>query len=338
MDVQVMRARIGVSSFRTLALILPLLLAQPGQAAELQTITIPISSTSFATAGVRIAKELGLFEKNGLAAKIVVMDSANGATAALISGAAKVVQSGPGELVAARSRGQPVVAVADLYKGLSASLVLSADAVRRSGVGPAAAVDQRLKALDGVDIASPSATSSYTVAFRLAAEAAGAKIRFTYMAQPAMTAALQAGAIGGMISGAPFWSVPVASGAGVLWISGPRGDLPAQFMPASSVSLQTLESTARTDPAMIKQIRQVVADLGTEIKQHPERVAAAMTKLYPDVDQANLNLALSVEMANWSTRPFTAADMRHEIDFVRASGAPLPDLDSMEPASLLASP
>ncbi len=242
-------AGLGTCIGQAVLVLLLLLLPQPGSAAELQDVTIPISSTSFATAGVRVAKELGLFEKNGLAARFVVMDSANGATAALISGAAQIVQSGPGELVAARSRLQPVVAGADLYKGLSASLVLSADAVRRSGTDPAATIDQRLKALDGMVIASPSATSSYTVAFRLAAESVGAKIRFTTMAQPAMAAALQAGAIGGMISGAPFWSVPVASGAGVLWISGPRGDLPPQYTPASSVSIQALESTVRSNPA-----------------------------------------------------------------------------------------
>ncbi len=81
-----------------------------------------------------------------------------------------------------------------------------------------------------------------------------------------------------------------------------------------------------------------MADLGTEIERHPDRVAAAMTKLYPDVTPATLSLALSVEMANWETRPFTPAEMRHEIDFVRASGVPLPNLDSMDPASLLAPP
>ena len=125
--------------------------------------------------------------------KIFAMDSANAATAALIAGSAPVVLSGPGELVAAVARSQPVVLVADVYRGFGASLVLSNAVAARTGVG--------------------------------------AKIRFTYMAQPAMVAALENGAVEGMIASAPFWGFPVARKAGVLWLSGPKGELPPENMP-----------------------------------------------------------------------------------------------------------
>jgi ABC-type nitrate/sulfonate/bicarbonate transport system substrate-binding protein len=102
--------------------------------AQTRDIAIPISSTSFATAALRVAKELGIFEKHGLNARFITMDSANSATSALISGSAEVVLSGPGELVAARGRGQPIVIVADTYRGLSASLVLGRDVAAKTGV------------------------------------------------------------------------------------------------------------------------------------------------------------------------------------------------------------
>ena len=203
----------------------------PLQAAELRDINIALSSTAFGASGLPIAKELGLFEKNGLKAKLIVMDSASSAVTALISGGVIGAQAGTGELVATRARGQHIVTISDLYRGYTGSLILATSVAKGLGVSPDAPVAQRLKALDGLLIATPSATSGYTITFRKAMESVGAKIRFTYMAQPAMGAALQTNAIQGMISAAPIWNQSVANGAGVLWINGPRGELPPDTVP-----------------------------------------------------------------------------------------------------------
>ncbi|MBX3539974.1 MAG: ABC transporter substrate-binding protein [Chelatococcus sp.] len=303
--------------------------------AQLRDISIPISSLSFGTAAIRIAKELGLFEKHGLNAKIIVMDNANSATTALISKSVEVVLSGPGELVAAQGRGQKVVAIANTYNGLSASLVLAKDVAEKAGVSPTAPAAERLKALDGLIIGSTSATSSYTVSFKGAAEAVGANIRFTYMAQPAMVAALEKGAIQGFIAGAPFWGVPVVRDKAVLWLSGPKAELPPQNLPASSVSLQTMQDFATANPELMKSLAAVVADLGKAIEERPAEVKAAVAKLYPDVDAKTLDLLYAGEAAAWKARPLTAADMAHEVAFVKSTGTSLPQIDSVDPASML---
>ncbi|MBS7706894.1 ABC transporter substrate-binding protein [Chelatococcus asaccharovorans] len=303
--------------------------------AQLRDISIPISSLSFGTAAIRIAKELGLFEKHGLNAKIIVMDNANSATTALISKSVEVVLSGPGELVAAQGRGQKVVAIANTYNGLSASLVLAKDVAEKTGVSPNAPVAERLKALNGLIIGSTSATSSYTVSFKGAAEAVGANIRFTYMAQPAMVAALEKGAIQGFIAGAPFWGVPVVRDKAVLWLSGPKAELPPQNLPASSVSLQTMQDFAAANPELMKSLAAVIADLGKAIEERPAEVKAAVAKLYPDVDAKTLDLLYASEAAAWKARPLTAADMAHEIAFVKSTGTSLPQIDSVDPASML---
>ncbi len=304
----------------------------------LRDITIPISSFSFATGGLRIAVALGLFAKNGLNAKVVAMDSANAATSALIAGSVDVVASGPGELVAAQSRGHPVVLIVDVYRGFGASLVLAKTAAAQTGVDPAAPAAQRIKALDGLIVASASVTSSYTVSFKGAADAVGAKIRFVYMAQPAMAAALENGAVQGMIASAPFWGVPVARGAGVLWLSGPKAELPADNMPASTESIQAMRPFAEANPKLMQQLIASIRDLGAMIVAKPDVVKAAAAKLYPDVDAATMDVLFAAEANNWNTRPMTPADMQHEIDFIRSGGASLPGLDRLDPAQLLYTP
>ena len=251
---------------------------------QAREISVGVGSTSFATVGVRIAKEMGLFAKRGLDAKFTIMDSANVATQALISKSVNFVLSGPGELVAAQARGQNVVAISNAYMGLSGWLVLSKATADKLGVSPTAPVTERLKALNGLVIASTSPTGGFTVAFRGATEGVGATIRFTYMSQPAMPAALESGAIQGYISGAPFWAVPVVKGSGVLWLSGPKGELPAANVPATSGDMQAMRDFAEANPDLIKTVAAVFDDLAKAVDERPAEVKAAVARLYPDLD------------------------------------------------------
>jgi ABC-type nitrate/sulfonate/bicarbonate transport system substrate-binding protein len=300
-----------------------------------QEIPIGLASTSFATAAARIAQEMGLFARHGLAPKFVVMDSASATTTALIAGSVVAAVSGPGELVVAQARGQKVVVISNTYGGLSGSLVLSRAAADKTGIAPSAPVVQRLKALDGLTIAVPSPTAAYGAAFRSAARDAGATIRFAYMAQPAMVAALESGAIQGYVGGAPFWAIPVVKGSGVLWISGPKGELAAVNMPVSSSNLQMMRFYAEAHPDIVLRLTAVFADLGRALEQAPAAVKPVVAKLYPDLDATTLDLLFTAEAQAWKTKPPTQADMAQEIAFVKLSGVTLPQIDSVDPAALL---
>jgi ABC-type nitrate/sulfonate/bicarbonate transport system substrate-binding protein len=159
--------------------------ARPARAAPV-AFKITVSSNSLAYGGMHIALSAGLFEKHGLAPQVVVMHSGNAATAALISGSAPFASSGVGEVLAARVRGQDVVIVANLYHGLLGSVVLAKSVADKLKTKATAPVDERLKALSGLVIAAPSATSAYTIPLRSAAEMIGLKLNLTYMSQPAM--------------------------------------------------------------------------------------------------------------------------------------------------------
>ena len=305
-------------------------IAQPAR-----ELNIALASTSFATAAPRLAKELGLFEKRGLDARFTVLDNANAATAALIAKSVDYAISGPGEIVAAHSRGQPVVALANAYAGFSGTVVLAKSVAEKAGTAPGAPVAARLKALDGLLIASPSPTGAYTVTLKAAAAAVGAQVRFTFMAQPAMLAALESGAIQGFIGGAPFWATAVAKGFGTLWMSGPKGEFSRDHIPAATANLQTLRSNLEAQPAVIKRLQDVFADLGKAIDERPAEVKAALARLYPTLDAPTLDLLFAAEGRAWSTQPLTTRDMAHEIAYMKLGGAPIPRLDSLDPAAML---
>ncbi len=309
--------------------------AGAAQAQQLREVSIGLGSSSLVAASAKIAHELGLFRKHGLEPRFIVMDSANAATTALISRSVPFVVSGPAELVVAQARGQKVVLIASAYDGLGATLVLSKAVADKLGVAANAPVAARLKALDGLLLAAASPTATYKISFDGAAKAAGANVRFTHMAQTAMPAALESGAIQGYVASAPVWAAPVVKGSAVQWISGPKGELPREHTPASSSNVQAMRDHAEANPDLVKRVAAVFADFAKAIEERPAEVKATIAKLYPDIDAPTLDLIFASESLAWKTKPPTAEDVSREIAFVKASGARLPEIDAVDPASML---
>jgi ABC-type nitrate/sulfonate/bicarbonate transport system substrate-binding protein len=205
----------------------------------------------------------------------------------------------------------------------------------RSGMTPNSPITQRLKALDGLVLASPSSSSPYTMALKNSAEAVGAKIRLTYMGQPAMVAALQSGVIQGFVASSPYYAQPVLSGAAVVWVIGPKGEFPPQYTPANSVTLNTRRDFAEANRELMQRMTNVFADLADAVANRPADVKAAVAKLFPDTDTNTLDLLFDIEAKGFNAKPLTVEDMAHEIDFVRQSGQQMAELNQLDPKSLL---
>ena len=299
-------------------------------------VSIGLGSGSLVAAGPRIADTMGFFARHGIEAKFSVMESANAATTAIISRSLDVAVSGPGELVVAQGRGQKVVVIAaNTYGGLGASLVLSTAVAEKLALTAGLPVAERLKKLDGLVIGSTTATSAYTVALKGAAQAVGATIRFAYMTHPAMPAALETGAIQGFFTSAPFWAIPVTKGTGVVILSGPAREMPADNSPTSSASLQVMREYADANPNVIKGLVAGYAEFQRAIDERPADVKAAMARLYPDLGPTMLDLLFASESTAWKAKPPTVADMLREIAFVKSIGTALPQIDGVDPATMI---
>jgi ABC-type nitrate/sulfonate/bicarbonate transport system substrate-binding protein len=293
-----------------------LVLAPPFSRALAQTglvdVSIAMSSSGLPFGGLRIAENSGLFAKYGFKPRLIVSESGNAATTALLARSVDFAGSGPSEALTARARGRDIIVVGNLYRGLSGSLVLAKSVIEKLGVKSDAPVADRLKALDGLTIATPSATSAYTGPVKNGAAQVGAKPKLIYMAQPAMPAALETGAIQGMIGAAPFSIAPVVKGSGAVWISGPRAQFPAQYMPSSSACLQTSEAYAKANPDIVRKLQALLAELAVFIRQKPAEAKQALGKAYSTFDAATLDSVFEEDSENWSQPILTEADMEQE--------------------------
>ena len=297
-------------------------------------VTIALSSNSLAYGGLRIAEQLGLFTKDGLAPRIVVLDSGSAATAALVSNSADFASSGPAEVLAARARGLDIRIVNSVYHGFAAPIVLAASVAAKLAVTPSSPLAERYKALDGLAIAAPSATSALVAPVRGAAEQAGAKIRLVYMAQPSMIPALQTGAIQGYIASSPYWSASVLDKAGVMWINAARGELPAAFQPSSSAVLEVMGSTVEANKEKTARLRRVFTDVAERIKSDPAAAFAALQRAYPQTNAETLKLVFDQDASNWSAPNLDEADMKQELALFK-NATNLPGLDTLPTGDIL---
>jgi hypothetical protein len=60
-----------------------------------------------------------------------------------------------------------------------------------------------------------------------------------------------------------------------------------------------------------------------------------LAKLYSDIDAATLDLLFASEAAGWKAKHLTPADMAKEIAFVKLGDAPIPGLDTVNPAAMI---
>jgi ABC-type nitrate/sulfonate/bicarbonate transport system substrate-binding protein len=325
----------SVSSMTRCLAALGVILATTGVAFGQQPlkVSIGLSSTSIAASAPRIAAEMKLYEKHGLEAKVTPMDTASVATSALIGGSIDFACVNPTDAVLAKVQGKDLVVLRSLYTGFPAVMVLAKSIAEKTGISANAPIPQRLKALDGLVIATLSATSSYTVSLKAAAQAEGAQVRFAYMSQPAMVSALQTGAIQGFVASAPFYGVPVLNGTGLVWISGPQNEYPSKYSLSNSITVVSTRSFVSANPDVVKRLDAVFADLAQAVLERPADVRAAIAKLYPDVDAKSLDLVLQAELTSFAGKESTADDIVRTIGFIKLTGAAIPD--DLKPDSLL---
>ena len=330
-----MRTKLMAQAISGFVVALTLASATAASAQQLREVSMGLSSTSFVTFPAYAASELGLFKKHGLDVKMTVMTDASIATSALIGGSIDTIAAAASDAVAATLNGQEIVVFENLYNGFSGSLIFSKATAEKLGVSPTAPVADKLKALKGLIIASPSASSNFTLAPRGAAKSVGADVRFAYVGQPAMAAALKSSAVQGFVASAPLWVQAVNDGDGVIWLSGPKGEFERQFTPASASLMEARRDYAQAHPDVIRDMKAGFADFVDLVKKDPDQIKQLMKKRYPSLDDKMVGLLFEAEAEAWKAVPYGAADMAHDIEYIIAGGLKLPNIEKLDPASLI---
>jgi ABC-type nitrate/sulfonate/bicarbonate transport system substrate-binding protein len=260
--------------------------------ASLTNVTLIIPSLSANQALGFIALKAGIFAKNGLNVKTVNAGTGALAVEALTGGSGQFVVTGSADLFSAAKSGQHLYILAKASSGLSTQLVLTSAGVKATGLTASAPLAQRIKALNGLTIASPSAASSWTAQAAKAAATQGATIKFTYVQENSMAAAMQAGKIDGLVAAPPWSTEALYAKTGTLWLSGPAGTFPGGYAVSSygDPLVATTKAYGDAHPQVAEDFTKSIVQAAALLKSQPAQAAAYVKQVaYPSMSEAEFN-------------------------------------------------
>jgi ABC-type nitrate/sulfonate/bicarbonate transport system substrate-binding protein len=312
------------------------------------TIRIAVSSESLATQLVRMAADMGKFSDEGLDVEIITSNGGAQAVTAMLSGNVQFAAAGAPEVITTNAEGRrDVKALARLYSGLSGSVVLSKETAEKLGVktdtpleervkAPDIPIEDRLKDLDGLDIAFASATSSLKSPVISSAEGVGATVKPVYMKQENMPAAMSSGAIDALQASPPVSELAVLQAGGVMWIEGPTGQFPAEHTPTSSSTLITTQDEIDKDPDTVRKVAAAITKTAQLVVDDPDGAKANVRKRFPDVDQKIFDAAWEANKGSFIQPRVTADQFAHDIT-VLPKELSTEQVEALDPKDLIVS-
>ena len=256
---------------------------------SLTNVTLIIPSLSANQALGFIALKAGTFAKNGLNVKTVNAGTGALAVEALTGGSGQFVVTGSADLFSAAKSGQHLYILAKASSGLSTQIVLTSAGVKKAGLTASAPLAQRIKALNGLTIASPSAASSWTAQAAKAAATQGATIKFTYVQENSMAAAMQAGKIDGLVAAPPWSTEALYAKTGTLWLSGPDGTFPGGYAVSSygDPLVATTQAYGNAHPQVAAEFTKSILQAAALLSSQPAKAAAYVKQVaYPTMSEA----------------------------------------------------
>jgi ABC-type nitrate/sulfonate/bicarbonate transport system substrate-binding protein len=259
---------------------------------SLTNVTLIIPSLSANQALGFIALKAGIFKQNGLNVKTVNAGTGALAVEALTGGSGQFVVTGSADLFSAAKSGQHLYILAKASSGLSTQIVLTSAGVKKTGLTAGAPLAQRIKALNGLTIASPSAASSWTAQAAKAAATQGATIKFTYVQENSMAAAMQAGRIDGLVAAPPWSTEALYAKTGTLWLSGPAGTFPGGYTVSSygDPLVATTQAYGNAHPKVAEEFTKSILQAADLLSSQPAQAAAYVKQVaYPTMSEAEFN-------------------------------------------------
>jgi NitT/TauT family transport system substrate-binding protein len=258
--------------------------APPGRAQTLQSsLALPTTSLTFSAAYV--ADDLGLWTKQGLEVKGVIIAGV-GSPNAVIAGSVDFTITTASTFLRAASRGQRMLAVANLLERPMVEVVLRKDLADAAGFDAAAPVAARARLLKGRTIAVDGIYTVIHAFLQVVALKGGldpeTEMHVAPMVAPNMPAALDTKAIDGFSASLPWTSGAVALGKAVLIASGPRGDLP-ELLPFAYGIVMTRPELCREHAPVCAGMVAGLAAADSFIREHPLEALAIVRKRFPSI-------------------------------------------------------
>jgi NitT/TauT family transport system substrate-binding protein len=241
-----------------------------------------------------IAHEGGFFAQENVVLDSVYVTSGTRLIAAVMGGSAEGTSVNLALVIQASEKGSSdVVSLIPIYDAFPHTLVLSNDAIKRSGITAQMPIDEKVKRLKGLKIGMTSPGSGSDQLVRTLMIKRGYDPDKEVSLQPlgqgdSMLAAFERGLVDGFAFTPPFPQMAETRGLGKIVIDPFDGDAPELQGGTFMVLATTRETIKKSGPALQSMVRAFTKAMqfGAE---HPEEARKMTRKYFKDMDEAVFN-------------------------------------------------
>lgn len=259
-----------------------------------------------------IAQERGFYKEENVEISPVVLNSGPATMAAMIGGSADANTTNIALVVQAVEKGADAIALMSIFDVYPHTLVLSNDAIRKSGIDLAMPVDEKVKRLKGlkIGVTGPGSGSDQLVRTLLIARGYNPdrEVALTPLGQGnEMLAAFEKGLVDGFAFSPPFPQLVEKRGLGKIVIDPFNNDAP-ELQGGTYAVLTTSKATlAKNRPAIYALVRAFTKSIKFA-KEHPEEVRKLTRKYFPNIDDPIFNAMFDSTIRAVPTSPIFGPD------------------------------
>ena len=271
-----------------------------------------------------VAEAGGYYAAEGITLDSVNVSSGPRQTAAVMGGSADVAPLGLQLVVQAAQHAGNIVAVSAGYNILPMSILLSNDAIKRSGITPDQSTDDKVKRLKGLRIGITTPGSGTDDMVRAVMRKRGMDPDRDVTIQPlvnaeGMMAALERGATDGFCFTSPIPELAVSRKLGQIVLEPLNGDVPeANNVPYIILSTNR-ETIANKRPMLLAMVRCWTKAMDL-VRDQPGEASKLVHHYFPDVDEEVYDAAFKKYRQGVPTTPMvTAEQTENVVSFMKIS-------------------
>ena len=273
-------------------------------------VTMAVPAVGFPFVASYIADGLGLWEKNGLKVKTIVI-AGIGSTNAAISGSVEFAQMSGLSLTRAAANGQRLLAIVNTTDRPITEISIRKDIADAEKFDPKAPLAKRAQVLKGHTFAIGGVNTVVHAYLRIVALIGGIdpeSIRVAPMAGDNMLAGMQTKAIDGMSTVLPWTRKGTVEGTSVLVASGAEGD-PPHLSPLAFNVVAAKPETCEKRRALCEKMGRAFAEAMAFIRSDARGTLAILKKTFASFDDAVLIAAIEVVRKATPLSPAVTAEM-----------------------------
>lgn len=278
----------------------------------LPKVTLSLGSDGYFYLLHYITEGAGLYKAEGIAVEVVRFSSGSKIIASVLGGSTDATMVNIGNTALAIQKGGDLTALATLYTIMPFAVVLSNEAMKKTGITPSMPLDERIKRLNGLKIATTGPGSGTDLFIRTLFVARGMNPDKEVVLQPlgdggTMLAAMEAKAIDGFVLGSPVTNQAVQKGLGRIAISAITGEVP-EFNGFTYLGLITSNETIeKKKPLMLKMVRALTRGMKF-VQDNPAEARRIARAHFADVDEATFNETYTEHLKGIPRSPTTTPE------------------------------